>query len=674
MSSESAGSSDERPIGLSSMPEGTILWEPSEERRRRSNIATFLRWLAERNTLRTASYQDCWEWSVDELDAFWGSIWDFYDVIGTPATTVLADRRMPGAVWFPGASLNYAEHALRWRDDGPAIIAGGEGIQTRVITRAQLADSVAALAASLHRHGLRQGDQVAAVMPNCPETIVAFLATASLGAIWSSCAPELGVASILDRFAQVGPSILFVSDGYRYGGVEHNRLPIMREVANRLSGVRQTILVPYLEPRATLAGSTNWNELLIEGAELTRADGPVFRRVAFEHPLWILFSSGTTGPPKAIVHGHGGIILEHSKALSLHLDLRPEDRFFWYTSTGWMMWNLLVGGLLVGATVVLYDGDPLFPSSDALWKFAADTGVTFFGTSAPYIAACMKEGLQPGKEHNLLSIHSLGSTASPLSPDAFAWVYQNVHDDLLLGSISGGTDVCTSLVISCPLLPVKSGLIQCRALGAKVEAYDEQGTPVIGEVGELVVTEPMPSMPIGFWNDPDGRQYQEAYFGTFPGAWRHGDWIRIDTDGSSMISGRSDATLKRGGIRMGTSEFYRLVEALPEIRESLVIEVGPSGEGRIMLFVVLTAGVSLDDSLRRRISHLIRHELSPRHVPDEVHAAPAIPHTLNGKRLEVPIRRLLMGHPVEEVISHDAIDDAASLEYFVRFAERSHVP
>ena len=657
----------DRDVSAEPVSEGTILWQPSEEQKAQANITRYLSWLREKKGLEFGSYDDLWAWSVTDLEAFWASIWDFFGVKARqPYTRVLAQRRMPRAQWFAGAELNYAEHALQRRDDHPAIVFKSEIRPLSTLTYADLYRQVAAVAAGLRRLGVQRSDRVVACMPNIPQTLVAFLAVASIGAVWSSCSPEFGIRSVVDRFRLIEPKVLFAVDGYRYNGRPYERLAAVAEIQHYLPTLETTVVVPYLDDQPVTAGLANvklWGDLFGETAELS------FEPVPFEHPLWVLYSSGTTGPPKAIVQGHGGILLEHLKALSLHLDLTPEDRFFWFTTTGWMMWNFLISGLLLDMTILLYDGSPGYPDMRALWQFAEETGMTYFGTSAPYILSGMKAGIEPGREFNLSSLRAVGSTGSPLPPEGFRWVYDKVKTDLLLGSVSGGTDVCTAFVLSCPILPVHAGEIQCRGLGARVEAYDEQGRPMVGEVGELVISEPLPSMPLFFWNDPNDGRYQASYFEVFPGVWRHGDWIKIAPRGSCVIYGRSDSTLNRAGVRMGSSEFYRVVEELPEVLDSLVVDTGQLGsEGRLLLFVVLRSEVSLDEQLQARIREKIRQELSPRYVPDEIYAVSEIPCTLNGKKLEVPVKRILSGTPPEKAVTPDAISNPRSINFFIDLA------
>jgi acetoacetyl-CoA synthetase len=646
--------------------EAEVLWEPTEEQRRASNLARYLDWLRRTRGLHFRNYQELWRWSVTDLERFWASVWDYFEVGPRGAyERVLADPRMPGARWFQGAHLNYAARALQRRDGHPALLFRSEATgpdEVTTVTYAELADQVAAVRAGLRRLGVARGDRVVAYLPNVPEAVIGFLAAASLGATWSSCSPDFGTRAVVDRFQQIEPKVLLAVGGYRYNGRDLDRTPELADIRRSLPTLAATVVVRswnVAQALERLPDAVSW-------AELAGQAGPLeFDPVPFDHPLWVLYSSGTTGLPKGIVHGHGGIVLEHLKALTLHQDLRPDDRFFWFTTTGWMMWNYLVGVLLIGGTAVLFDGSPGHPDLGTLWRLAQDSRITYFGTSAPYLQACLKAGVEPGRRFDLGSLRGLGSTGAPLSPEGFRWVVGHVRRGMPVQSVSGGTDCCAAFVQSCPLLPIRSGELQCAALGAKLEAFDEAGRPLVDEVGELVITAPMPSMPLYLWNDPDGSRYRDSYFAMYRGVWRHGDWIRITERGSAVIYGRSDSTLNRGGVRMGTSEFYRVVEELPEVSDSLVIDLSGLGEdGRLLLFVVLAPGAALDDGLRRRIAGRLREELSPRHVPDEIQAIAEVPRTLNGKKLEVPVKRLLRGTPLEQAVSPGAVANAAALEAF----------
>jgi acetoacetyl-CoA synthetase len=650
-----------------SSPGAELLWEPSAELVERARLTEYMGWLEAERGLRFDGYDDLWRWSVDDLDGFWGSIWDFFDVQADgDRSTVLASREMPGARWFPDTSLNYAEHVFAGKDDGEtAILHASELRELDKLSWGELRSQVAAIAAGLRGLGVGPGDRVAAYMPNIPEAIVAFLATASIGAVWSSCSPDFGPASVIDRFAQIEPKVLFAVDGYRYGGKDFDRLDTVAALQQAMPSLVRTVVLPYLDPEPALspmAETIAWDELRAggEGSELS------FQRVPFDHPLWVLYSSGTTGLPKAIVQGQGGILLEHLKKLNLHVDAHPGDRLFWFTTTGWMMWNFLVSGLLTEAAIVLYDGSPGHPDMNVLWDLAERAGVTMFGTSASYIAACMKDGVEPGTGRDLGQLGAVGSTGSPLSPEGFDWIYEHVGADTWLFSTSGGTDLCTAFVGGVSLLPVYRGELQGRALGAAVEAWDEDGNSVVDEVGELVVTEPMPSMPVYFWGDADGSRYRESYFEQYPGVWRHGDWLEITSRGTGVIYGRSDSTINRSGIRMGTSEIYRAVLGIDAIVDALVVDIPrPGTEGWMPLFVVLREGAELDDELPKEIARRVREHCSPRHVPDQVFQIAEVPRTLSGKVLEVPVKRILMGTPVEKAASRDSLANPAALDYFV---------
>ena len=630
-------------------------------------IGRYLEWLETARGLHLAGYDDLWRWSVDDLDAFWSSVWDYFEIgPRSMGATALADAHMPGARWFPEARLNWAEAAVRLsqrQGDDVVIVGRSQTRERTTLTVDELRDGVARARAGLARLGVRRGDRVAALLPNVPEAMVALLATASLGAIWTSCAPEFGTRSVVDRFSQVAPTVLLTIDGYRYGDRTIDKADEVADIRAALTGLSATVLLPYLAPdERRVPDAVSWAELTAEPGALE------FEPMAFDDPLYILYSSGTTGLPKPIVHGHGGILMEHMKIHALHHDLGPADRFFWFTTTGWMMWNYLASGLLVDATLVLYDGAPNHPDLMALWQLAAEEGITYFGCSAPFLMACRKEGLRPGAQAELGRLRGIGSTGAPLPAEGFAWVYEAFDPSVQLQSVSGGTDVCTAFVGASPLVPVWEGEISCRHLGCAVDAYSPAGAPLTGEQGELVLTRPMPSMPVGFWNDPDGSRYRAAYFEEFPGAWRHGDWITITERGSCIISGRSDATLNRGGVRVGTAEFYAVVEGLPEVADSVVIHLEEPDE--LLLFVALRAGVSLTEELRTRIKAELREGLSPRHVPDRILSVPSVPRTLSGKKLEVPIKRILTGTPPDVAASRGSLANPESLDPFVALANR----
>jgi len=649
---------------------GELLWEPSAESVERSTMTRYMRWLATERGRAFDDYQALWEWSVRELEEFWASIWDFFEVrASAPYSRVLADRAMPGASWFEGARLNFAEHVFR---DKPAnrvaVLHASELRGLDELHWGELREQVARTAVGLRALGVEQGDRVVAYMPNIPETLIAFLATASIGATWSSCSPDFGAASVVDRFAQIEPKVLFCVDGYRYNGRDFDRIDTVASLQREMPTLERTVVVPYLSPApdlSPLAPAIRWDELLATEA----APELSFEQVPADHPLWVLYSSGTTGLPKAIVQGHAGILLEHLKKLNLHLDAQEGDRVFWFTTTGWMMWNFLVGALLTPASIVLYDGSPGHPDLGVLWDLAERASITCFGTSASYIAACMKDGVEPGTGRDLRRLRSIGSTGSPLSPEGFDWVYEHIGRDTWLFSTSGGTDVCTAFVGGVPLLPVYRGELQGRALGAGVQAFDEGGNSVVDQVGELVITEPMPSMPLFLWGDDDGSRYRASYFERYPEVWCHGDWIAITSRGTAVIYGRSDSTINRQGIRMGTSEIYRAVQGLTAVVDALVVDVPrPGTEGWMALFVVLAPETTLDGELEADIKRRIRDQCSPRHVPDEVFQVTEVPRTLSGKVLEVPVKRILMGTPADQAASRDSLANPASLDYFVELA------
>jgi acetoacetyl-CoA synthetase len=669
---------------------GDILWAPTAQSAGNAEITRYARWLARHGGPaipgavpgELVSYRDLWQWSVDEPAAFWSSIWDFFGVLGSRGDGPVLAGEMPDATWFEGSTLNYARNALfraAVPAERPAVIYRAETGRECTLSYGELRAEVSRVQAGLRQLGVGLGDRVAAYLPNSPEALIAMLATTSLGAIWTSCSPDFGSHSVIDRFAQITPKLLLGVDGYVYNGKRFDRRPELAAIAAGLDGLQAVVMVDYLGGAADTTGLPagvtllDWASIGPAGGRDAGSTEPEFMAVPFSHPLWVLYSSGTTGLPKPIVHGHGGVVVEHLKALALHQDLTSSDTFFWYTTTGWMMWNYVVGGLLAGATVVLYDGSATHPGGDQLWALAAQTGVTYFGAGAPYLLACRKAGLHPAREHDLSRLRGIGATGSPLPPEGFRWVYEEWgtgSPGLILGSFSGGTDLCTGFVGPSPLLPVRAGVISGPCLGAKVEAFDPAGKPVIGAVGELVLTAPMPSMPVGFWNDPGGKRYRDSYFAEYPGVWRHGDWIMIRPDGGCVIYGRSDATLNRGGVRMGTSEFYRVVEALPEVADSLVVDTGQLGQdGRLILFVVPADGRSLDDALVARLRSTLRTELSPRHVPDEIYQVPGIPRTLSGKKLEVPVRRILQGTPVAAAADPDALANPEVLGHFAPGAD-----
>jgi acetoacetyl-CoA synthetase len=651
------------PAGDAVSPVPSVTWAPGPEDVESSRVAEFLRWLQRERGMSFDGYDALWRWSVEELEDFWASVWHFFAVpASAPYRAVLEDRRMPGAAWFPGARLNYAEAVLdRAPGDRPAIVAVSEDLVTQDISRDELRGRVGALAAALRDLGVGPGDRVAGYLPNIPEAVVALLATASVGAVWTSCSPDFGLRSVVDRLAQVEPVVLIAVDGYRWAGREHDRREVVAQLRGALPTVRAVIVVQSLDPAGELPptpGALRYADLVAQARE------PQFAQVEFGSPLWVLFSSGTTGLPKGIVHSHGGIVVEHLKALGLCLDLRAEDTFLFPSSTSWMAWNFLIGGLLHGSTVVLYDGSPAHPSLDALWRVAARTGATVLGMGSAYVSGCARTGVTLPSD-DALRLRTVVATGAPLPIGGWRWLGEQLPAGVRIDSICGGTDVCTAFFGGSPLLPVWEGEISARWLGVAAAAFDPAGHPVVGEVGEFVVTAPMPSMPVRLWNDPHDDRYRSSYFGTYDGVWRQGDWITVSPRGSVVVSGRSDATLNRGGVRLGSAEIYGVVESLPEVSDSLVVGVELPGGGYAMpLFVVPAAGVELDDELRARIRAALREELSPRHVPDEIVAAPAVPRTLTGKRLEVPVKRLLQGAPIDLVVSADAVDRPDVLPWF----------
>ena len=642
------------------MTEPEVLWTPSAQWIERAQITRYQQWLERSRGLRFDNYEQLWQWSVNEVEAFWASIVEFFDVrFEVPGSSVLGDSSMPGAEWFPGAQVSFAEHVFRGKSpDAVALRFASELRSLDSWTWARLRAETAAIAAALRELGVGPGDRVAAYMPNIPETVAAFLACASIGAVWSSAAPEFGARSVIDRFAQIEPKVLLAVDGYRYGGKDFDRREVVSAIAAEIPSLERMVTLGYLD-------GSGWEDGFLGSDPPQQLE---FTPLPFDHPLWVLYSSGTTGLPKPIVHSQGGILLEQLKK-DLHLDAQADDRVFWFSTTGWMMWNFLVGVLLSEASIVLYDGNPGYPDLGTLWDLAADTQMTLFGTSAAFIAACMEDGVELRSGRDLSALRAVGSTGSPLSPEGFRWVYDQLGSDIWLFSTSGGTDMCTAFVGGVPTLPVYLGEIQARALGASVEAWDPSGKPLVDEVGELVITKPMPTMPIYFWGDEDGSRYRESYFEMYPGVWRHGDWIKITSRGTAIIYGRSDSTINRGGVRMGTSEIYRAVLAVDEVTDALVVDLPRQGtDGWMPLFVVLREGVSLDDSLAGAIRRRVREDCSPRHVPDEIRQITEVPRTLSGKLLEVPVKRILMGTPAEDAASRESLANPEALDVFVEMA------
>lgn len=643
---------------------GEILWEPDQQSIRDSSIGTYLAWLKETRGIELTSYDELWRWSVTDLEAFWLSMWDYFDIISDNApTTVLGRREMPGAQWFPGTSLNFAEHALRNLTDDTAIVAVSQTREREDVTGTELRQLVARARKGLQDLGLRQGDRLAAYLPSIPETVALFLAAASLGVVWAAVAPEFGTDSVIDRFSQIEPKVLFTIDGYRYGAKDVDRRAESQTIRDALPTVEKMVAIDHLGLGTEFA-DLSWSELIDNDGELE------FDRVPFEHPLWILFSSGTTGLPKPIVHSHGGILLEELKTLALASGLGPADRNFIYATTSWVMWNMLVSSLLTGASIVLFDGNPLYPDALRLWEVIAETEATAYTCGAPLLTATRKSGVDIAKKYDLSRLESISSTGSPLPAEDFRWVYDALGPDIYLQSGSGGTDIASGFVGGSKTMPVRAGEITVRCLGVDAKALDPQGNPVIGEPGELVISQPMPSMPVYFWNDPDGARYRDSYFDMYPGQWRHGDWITFYEDGSSEITGRSDGTLNRGGVRLGTSEFYNVIEDFPEITDSLAVhlEGKEGGLGTLVLFVVLEGERQLDDELRRRITKELQRRLSPRHGPDEIRQVGQIPYSLTGKKLEIPAKRLLQGRERAGLVKEGSVRNPEALDTFEQLA------
>lgn len=644
------------------------LWTPSRSFIEQSNLKKFQNWLFVKKGLYFKNYHDLWDWSVTDPDDFWESVWQFCEVKSHSMYFEVLIRQYKdfiGTQWFRGATVNYAEHIFRHKNPArPAILFQSERDPLRELSWRELEKQVGAVAAYLRHSGVGAGDRVVAVLPNGPQAVVAFLAANSLGAVWSSCSPDFGTPGILERFQQIDPKVLIVADGYTYNGKPFDKLPSVRQLIGQLPGLKRTVLVPYLHPDAQLPKTDNWKEVL--KTPFTTLE---FTPVPFEHPLWVLYSSGTTGKPKAITHSVGGCLLEHLKALTIHQNVKPGDRYFWYSTTGWMMWNFSVASMLAGATPVLYEGAVQYPNMNVLWDLAEKAKINHFGGGAAFYLACMKAEVSL-QGYKFSQLQSIGSTGSPLPPEAFEWIYKHVKKDVWLISLSGGTDICSAFVGGCPALPVYAGEIQCRLLGCKLEAYDEAGHSVQNELGEMVITQPMPSMPVYFWNDQGNQRYRSSYFEHFPGVWRHGDWIKINERGSVIIFGRSDATLNRDGVRIGTGEIYSAVESIEEVSDSLVVCLEQMGGKYFMpLFVVPARGYELTDELKKKIITQLRTQFSPRHVPDAIYALPEVPYTISGKKMEAPVKKILMGTDPAKAASRDTMRNPDALDFFVQFAQ-----
>jgi acetoacetyl-CoA synthetase len=656
---------------MSAVKEGDLLWRAGAARLERAHLTRYMDWLAQRGR-RFDSYAALWEWSIDDLEGFWGSLWEYFDIRASkPYDRVLGSRSMPGAEWFPGARLNYAEHALRHERAGAdALMFLSERRALSSLSWTALGAQVRKLATQLRKMGLVPGDRVVAYLPNSPEAVVAMLATVSVGAIWASCGPDFGPRGVVDRFLQLAPKFAFCVDGYYYGGKPFDRRPELATILGSLPSLERVIYLRQLEPGNTAKLTENsifWEDAL-SGPEIP-PDAFEFAQVPFAHPLWILFSSGTTGLPKPIVHCHGGMILEQHKSLALHMDVHPGERMFFFTTTGWMMWNFLVSALLIDVVPVLYDGNPAYPAPDVLWSMVERSGASYFGASPTYVSILEKAGIVPKDRFDLSRLKSVMLAGSPVTAECVAWFYRCVKSDIWAYSGSGGTDVCCGIVGGVVSLPLYAGEIQARQLGVAAFAFDEQGKPVVDEVGELVITQPMPSMPVCFWNDVDGSRYRGSYFDQYPGIWRHGDFFRVNARGGCFVLGRSDATLNRHGVRIGTAEVYRALTEVPEIEDALIVNLDLPGGGFFMpLFVKLRDGLQLDDSMRERVRTRMRSAYSARHVPDKVFQVAAIPYTLTGKKMEVPVRRILMGVPVEKAANRAAMSNVESLDFFIEYA------
>ena len=653
--------------------EGTLLWQPTEKQKNDANLTRYMKWLEAQKGLQFEDYHALWDWSVNETQDFWESLWEYFEIRShAPYTQVLQNEWMPGAEWFSGSQLSFAEHVFRNETEkSPAIIFRSETTEYEEISWESLKQQVSSLAHFFRKSGVEKGDRIAAYLPNAPHAFIGMLAASAVGAVWSSCSPDFGTDSVIERFSQIEPTVLITINGYRYNGKAHDRTDRVSKLIEALPELKHVIRIPYLED-APEVETTSEAITLTDWKDATGTKNLPLRFVAvpFDHPLWVLYSSGTTGMPKPIVHGHGGMLLEHLKYMEFHADVKPGDRFFWYSTTGWMMWNVVMAALLRGATAVVYDGSPGYPDMNVLWDFAAKSKMTTFGTSATYLVNCMKQGMKPSKEFDLSNLRSVGSTGSPLPPEGFKWVYENVGGHIQLNSTSGGTDICSSFVGGNPLLPVHAGEIQCRILGSSVYAFNEKGEAVTDEVGEMVITKPMPCMPVFFWGDEEMKRYKESYFEMFPGVWRHGDWLKVTGRGSCVIYGRSDATLNKMGVRIGTSEIYRAVETDKRIKDSLVVSIEKEdGSWFMPLFVVLGDGISVDDDLRKQVASAVRERIAPRFVPDEIIEVKEIPYTLSGKKMEKPIKQILEGVEPEKAASKDSMKNPDLLEYYAEIAE-----
>jgi len=654
--------------------EGELLWTPGERFLTDSNIARFIHWLRDTRKLSISDYHSLWQWSVDDIAGFWGALWDYFEVHSpTPYTSVLDRPHMPGANWFRGSSVNFAQHLLRRAVPGrTALHAYSEIDPPRKIGWEELVHQVGALASWMRSRGVRPGDRVACYMPNTPEAVVALIASASIGAVFSSCSPDFGYRSVIDRFGQIEPKLLFAVDGYRFGGKDFDRRREVAQIVGALPSLEHTVGLDYLfrgEPFELNSRMSTWQAVMAQAAGAT---GPDFEVVPFEHPLWVVYSSGTTGLPKPIVHSHGGITLEFLKLLAFHMNLGPESAMFFFSTTGWVMWNIVIGALITGSAAVLFDGNPGAPDPTMLWRLAEDSRTTFFGASPTFVGMMEKLGINPGQSFDLSAMEGILLGGSPATPEAMKWCYDNIKRDLWVTSQSGGTDICSAFVGASPTLPVYAGEIQARCLAVDARAYDDEGRSVVGQVGELVVSQPMPSMPIYFWNDPDNRRYLASYFEEFPGQWRHGDYFLVNERGGCFIYGRSDSTLNRYGVRIGTAEIYRTIEQLAEIEDSLIVNLDlPGGRFFMPLFVKLAGGATLDDALEQKIRSLLRSEYSPRHVPDRIRVVADIPYTLTQKKMEVPVRKILAGADPEKAANRDAMANPDALDDFITYTNTS---